>query len=119
MGMYNNDPMYQNGFGNGQMYQDNYNSYSGYGNGYGSPRAVTRKMLLDSIVSYYGACEVVQVDEFETDYTRHICQGGSKIQILNVIHFNIPTDRGVVTANIFYCPHCRKLIVDKSSLEVM
>lgn len=116
--MFPNDP-YQNNYGNGNMYQNGYNGYNQGCNGYGGRRAVTKKMLLDTIVSFYGACDVVQVDEFETDYTRHICQGGNKIQILNVIHFNIPTEMGPVVANIFYCPNCRKLIIDKSSLEIM
>lgn len=118
--MYYNDNMYpNNGYGNGNMYQNGCNGYNQGYNGYGATRAVTKKMLLDTIVSFYGACDVVQVDEFETNYTRHICLGGSKIQILNVIHFNVPTERGPVIVDIFYCPNCKKLIVNKSSLDVL
>lgn len=97
--------------GNNSMYgQRKYN---------GGKRALTRKYLLEYITNFYGASSVVQVNEFETNYARHICQGTTDIKVLQPIPFTIPTENGNVVANIFFCENCRKLIVDRSSIEVL
>lgn len=82
-------------------------------------RTVTKKMLLDYIVSDLGATVVVQCDEFETRNTRHICQGSNNIQILPVRVYNVPTPNGLVPVEVIWCENCRKLIVNRSSLELI
>lgn len=90
-----------------------------YGNYSTGSMSVTRKMLLDYMSSYLGACEVITVDDFGTPNTRHICRGTAKIKVLSKINFNIPTPKGIVCAEIFWCPNCRKLIVNRNSLDVI
>lgn len=95
--------------------------YGGYGDmsGMYTGRTVSKKMLLDYIVASLGASEVVQCDEFETRSTRHICLGSNIIQILPVNIFNVPTPNGVVPVEIIWCANCRKLIVNRSTLEII
>lgn len=97
------------------------NAYGTYGEmpGMYTGRTVTKKMLLDYIVTSLGAVEVVQCDEFETQNTRHICAGTTRIQILPVNIFNVPTPNGVVPVEVIWCPNCRKLIVNRSTLELI
>lgn len=85
----------------------------------GGHRAVTKKMLLDFMIANLGAQEVVQVDEFETLLTRHICMGSTVIQLLQTTTYTIPTVNGPVTAQIVWCPNCRKLIVNRNSLDIL
>lgn len=97
------------------------NAYGGYGNTAGmyGGRTVTKKMLLDYIVANLGASEWVVCDEFETRSTRHICPGSNKIQIIPVNIFNVPTPNGIVPVEVIWCPICRKLIVNRSTLEII
>lgn len=100
------------------------NPYNGYGDPYGysggyGGRMVTKKMLLDYIVGSLGAVEVVQVEDFETQRTRHICRGTREIKILDANVFNVPTPNGMVPVGVMYCPYCRKLIVNRSTLEII
>lgn len=105
------------------MAQGTYPQYNpgGYGDmsGMYTGRTVTKKMLLEFIVGSLGAVEVVQCDEFETRSTRHICAGSNKIQILPVNIFNVPTPNGAVSVEVIWCPNCRKLIVNRSTLEII
>lgn len=96
-------------------------AYGGYGDmsGMYTGRAVTKKMLLECIAGSLGASEVVQCDEFETRSTRHICLGSNIIQILPVNIFNVPTPNGVVPVEVIWCANCRKLIVNRSTLEII
>lgn len=98
------------------MYGDMYTGVvqNGYQN-----KPVTKRYLIDYISNYYQTGDVNLVDGFETNYTRHICNGGNKIQILNSFVFNVPTPNGIVSVNVIYCPNCRKLIIDRNSLEVI
>lgn len=98
-----------------------YGMAGGYGDVYGAyaGRTVTKKMLLDYIVGSLGACEVVQCEEFETRSTRHICQGSRQISILPVNVFNVPTPNGTVPVEVIWCPNCRKLWVNRSTLEII
>lgn len=137
-----NNPANQAGYNSGYMYHQEYidpaqqaamqqqmmgqgmypqAGYGGYGDmsGMYTGRTVSKKMLLDYIVASLGASEVVQCDEFETRSTRHICLGSNIIQILPVNIFNVPTPNGVVPVEVIWCANCRKLIVNRSTLEII
>ena len=108
------------GFGGGNPMNGGYGDSSmapGYDGG--SSRGVTRRMLLDTIVSFMGASEVVYSDEFESLYTRHICPGSNQIQLLRHNTFYVNTPSGNIPVEIIFCPNCRKLIVDRNSLELV
>ena len=78
----------------------------------------TKKELKEYLVNYLGACDVVAVDEFDTLRTRHICNGGKNILLLERSYLGIPTDYGVIQAEFFFFQNCRKLIYNKSSIEL-
>lgn len=81
---------------------------------------ITKKMLVDYISESLGALSVVYVDEFEGNVTRHICTGGNQIQVLQSNVFNVPlADGSNVGVEIFWCPNCRKVIINKSSLDLI
>lgn len=92
--------------------------YGGQYGGQGSMR-VTKQDLVNYIVQNLGASDVVKCDEFETPKTRHICPGTKQILILNQDVFNVPTPQGLVPVGVFFCPNCRKLWIDKNTLDFM
>lgn len=88
------------------------------GNGYGTVR-VTKQDLINFIVQNLQASEVVKCDEFETAKTRHICPGTKNIVLLNSDVFNVPTPNGIVPVSVIFCPNCRKLWIDRNTLDFM
>ena len=79
----------------------------------------TKKFLVDMLVKYLGANEVVKVDDFETVNTRHICRGSKNLVVLSKMTYSVPTQYGCVPVEYFLCPNCRKLIINNSSLDVV
>lgn len=89
---------------------------------YGQQRvhAPTKKDIVDSLVCYLGgASEVEKVDDFETLQTRHICRGTQTIQVLSKCVTPLQTVNGSANVEYFFCPQCRKLIINKSSIELL
>ena len=99
-----------------------------YGNPYNEPvrpksYRITRQQILESLRRMYCPSDLVVV-EFETDRARHICPGTHHIKILNkdVANVRVPIDYGmidVVPVEVIFCPNCKKLIVNRYSLEVL
>lgn len=83
------------------------------------PHRPTKKELQDFIAFQLNASEVIRVDDFETLNTRHICMGTKKIQILSKQPYIVPSEVGNITVEIVYCPQCRKLLLNKNSLEII
>ena len=102
-----------------QMQAQQMYGYNGQSSGYNQGSHVTKKMLVDYMTQYLGANEVVMVDEFETPNTRHICNGSKVIQVLQKDTFVIPTDNGPVNAEVIWCPQCRKLIINRASIDLI
>lgn len=100
---------------NGEMYGQ---PFPQMGNGYGTVR-VTKQDLVNFIVQNLQASEVVRCDEFETAMTRHICPGTKNIVLLKSDTFNVPTPNGIVPVRVIFCPNCRKLWIDKNTLDFM
>lgn len=90
-----------------------------YSGGQYKPHKPTKKDLENYIAGSLGASEVIKVDDFETLRTRHICKGTTNIQILEKRIFNVPTDYGMIGVETIFCPCCRKLLINKESLEIM
>lgn len=101
--------MFRNG------YQNNYNITNGRNNGGVSP---TKKSIKDYIGLFLGASSIEMVDEFDTPRTRHICQGGRVVSLLGKNVVPVPTTKGIINAEVFVCPNCKKVIVNGSSIEV-
>ena len=80
-------------------------------------RNPTKKEIMDCLIASTGANEVIKVDEFETLQTRHICQGTHCIQVLQKSIFPVQMAGGTLGVEYFFCPNCRKLIVNKSSMD--
>lgn len=81
-------------------------------------RKTTKKDILEYLQMRSGAREVVQVDEFETQRTRHICQGSKKIVVLEKGTEPVQTSEGFIFAEYFLCNNCKKLIINKQSIEM-
>lgn len=96
-----------------------YNGMAGGYSEYPQQVRVTKKDLVDYIAGNLNASEVVKADEFETRMTRHICPGTTNIQLLQSDIFNVPTPNGIVPVGVIFCPNCRKLWIDKNTLDFM
>lgn len=81
-------------------------------------KAVTKKDILYYLQNMMQPREVEQVVEFDTGRTRHICTGYKEIVLLDKQIIQVPTGNGVVCVEVFFCPRCRKLLVNSQSLEV-
>lgn len=82
-------------------------------------RATTKKDILTYIQNYVRPSEVEQVAEFDTIKTRHICRGFKEIVLLDKQTVQVPTSSGVVGVEVFFCPRCRKLLINSQSLEIL
>lgn len=92
----------------------------GYGYGYGGyVKKTTRKDIVENLRCMYNASDVVLVDEFDSMKTRHVCPDGKVIHLLDKIQCPMQFPDGVIMAEVFYCRLCRKLIVNRSSIEIM
>lgn len=80
---------------------------------------VSKKEMVNTLAMYLSANEVVLVDDFDSDQQRHVCMNGTKILVLNKSVYPIQLPQGFVHVEYFMCPYCRKLIINKLSLEVL
>lgn len=79
----------------------------------------TAKGIVDYICMSLGTTDVTRADEFETQSTRHICPGERVIRIIQKNIFGVPTTKGMVYAEIIFCPNCGKLIINKNSINLI
>lgn len=79
---------------------------------------VSKKEIVNYITANLGATEVVQVDDFETMRTRHICPNIQEINLLNpdIFVVNLP-DGSQLNVGVIFCPRCKKLWINKSTLD--
>lgn len=83
-------------------------------------KRTTRKDILDFIQMSTNCSDLVLVEDFDSTIARHICLGGKKIQLLPKQVYNLITNEGyTVNINYFFCPMCRKCIVDKNSIDLI
>lgn len=80
--------------------------------------APTKQAIKDYVCLATGANSVEVIEEFETPRTRHICQGSSVIQLLDKRVIPVLTTKGMINVEVFFCCYCRKLIINRSSMEV-
>ena len=78
----------------------------------------TKKSIQDYVCLTTGCSSYEVVEEFETSMTRHICPGSKVIKLLNKAVIPVPTSRGMINVEVFFCPMCKKLIINKASMEV-
>lgn len=79
---------------------------------------ITKRDILGYIQSFTSASEIKQVDSFDTLRTRHICAGMQGIKLLDKTFIEVPVGDGSnIPVEVFVCPVCRKVIVNKQSLE--
>ena len=83
------------------------------------PVRITKQDLITYIQQDLMATEIVKVDDFETLRTRHICPGTNTILLLDRTIYNVPTPNGLVPVGVIFCPNCRKLWIDKNTLDFM
>ena len=81
-------------------------------------RATTKKDILTYVQNYARPSEVEQVESFDTVKTRHICRGFKEIVLLDKQVIQVPTTNGYIGVEVFFCPRCRKLLINSQSLEV-
>lgn len=79
----------------------------------------TKQSIKNYLTMVTGCSCIEEVDMFDTQRTRHICPGSGYISILDSGVIPVQTSRGIVNAEIFFCPNCYKLIVNKDSLTVL
>lgn len=81
-------------------------------------RRMTKRDIIEILRYNYGASDVVQVDDFDSERARHVCQGGTQILLLDkTVQPMQVSDFETIQVEVFFCPQCRKLIVNKSSLD--
>lgn len=78
----------------------------------------TKQSIKDYICLYVNCSSVLTVPEFDTLRIRHICKGFKRIILLDKSCIPVPTTKGIINVEIFFCNTCRKLIINKSSMEV-
>lgn len=96
------------------MYED-----LGYVNRQNMGISPTKQSIKDYVCLSTNCTSVEMVDEFETVRARHICLGTRVIKLLDKIYVPVPTTKGMLNVEVFLCPICRKLIINKSSMEVL
>ena len=99
---------------NNPYVQDDYGYYDGV---YGV--RCNRRSIVDYINFCLQASECVSADEFEVARTRHICKGTKQIILLDKEVVPVYTDRGIVNVEVFFCPRCRKLIINNSCFDLV
>lgn len=109
--------MYNNGFDNRMYPQGGMPTQPGMPKPPKPPK-VTKKFIVEILTNMYNAQEVVQVDDFDSLRQRHICAGTKVITLLDKITVPVETNEGIVYAEVFFCPRCGKLIINKSSIEI-
>lgn len=80
----------------------------------------TKKSVLDYLSRLYGTTNIVQIESFDSIRTRHICPGMKNILLLDKYVVNVPLYGEIPTmlpVEIFFCNNCRKLYVNKQTLE--
>ena len=78
----------------------------------------TKREILEYIKMFAGTQDLEQVDSFETLRARHICAGTNIIKILDKNVIEVPLNQGgSILVETFFCPMCRKILVNKQSLE--
>ena len=78
----------------------------------------TKQSIKNYLAMYFNCSDMELVEGFDTLRTRHICQGSNQIVLLNKFCIPVPTSRGMIAVETFFCQRCRKLIVNKESLEM-
>lgn len=101
--------MQQQGFPQG--YNPNYMQ------GNQTQRKLTKKDIIDTICGALGTNNYVIAEEFETPRTRHICEGGKQIIILDKQTSPLNTGSSILNIEYIFCPHCKKLILNRNSLS--
>lgn len=81
-------------------------------------RANTKKDILNYVKNFVCPSEVETVSEFDTVRTRHICRGVKDIVLLAKQVIQVPTTSGVIGVEVFFCPRCRKLLINSQTLEL-
>lgn len=95
--------------------------YENFGYGYPNGQmgiSPTKQSIKDYVCLMANCSSVDMVDEFDTLKARHICQGSKVISLLSKDFIPVPTTKGMINVEVFFCPMCRKLIINKASMEV-
>ena len=77
----------------------------------------TRAAIRDYVCMCCNAKDVDIADDFDTVLARHICVGSKNIVLLNRTYVPVPTTKGVLNVELFLCQKCRKVILNKSTME--
>ena len=95
--------------------------YNGMGMPMNTGIAPTKRSIIDFICLNTQCSSYVLVDEFESLRARHICPAISQknIWLLEKDTIPVPTTKGMIGVEVFFCPYCRKLYINKSSLEII
>lgn len=83
-------------------------------------RTISKQDILNFIRMNMQTQDIVQVETFENVVQRHICPMGKKIEVLKELVYPLQADVGrIINIKYFYCPKCRKCIVNKESIETI
>ena len=94
------------------------NMYDSAMNNMMSGIAPTQQSIKDYICLSTNCTSVEMISEFYTMKARHICPNSHMIVLLEKSFIPVPTSKGIVNVEIFLCPRCGKLMINKTSLEV-
>lgn len=81
-------------------------------------KKTTRKDVMEYLQMLSGSKDIIQVDEFETQRTRHICRGTKEIKLIDKGVQPVQTSEGVLMVDFFLCPECKRLILNKSTITI-
>lgn len=98
---------------------EGYDPYGGYGMEPPRYHKTTRKDIMMYLQQWSGCSDIQLVDDFESPVARHVCRGVKGIKVLQKYVVNVPTSEGYLSVEYFICQACRRLIVNKSCLEML
>lgn len=75
--------------------------------------------VLNYLQMVSGASRIEQMDEFETESARHICEGTKTIRILPKGSIPVQTTSGVLNVEYFLCENCRLLLINKQTIQLL
>lgn len=77
-------------------------------------RKPNKREIMNWFQAFCGATEMDLVDDFASE-TKHICQGGKYIEKLKGCFYDLMLETGeVVRLEYFFCPKCKKLILNRN-----
>lgn len=82
-------------------------------------RKMSKRDIMFTLQQCLTSTEIVEVDGFDSDVARHICRGGSTIELLPKCVFPFQLEDGYLNVEYFRCNLCGKVLVDGNTITMV